>query len=275
MNTELLLTVIAAGLYVIASVLAVTNFLRPSPSRERDPLMIAAVAGLCLASALACRGFRTGRCPVFGAFEATAWYALSVTGACLYVELRHRTPALSAFLLPYVSLLVVVGGFHVSAEPSTEPVLQHILLGIHVASAFVGYGIFTLESFLGVIYLVQDRNLKRKHFGPLSQRLPSLEALDHLMVELIGIAFLLFSLSIGIGVFQAHLYNWGTQWVTDCKVVATGATWVVYAILFYLRMSADRHGRKVAWVAVGGFLLVLLAFLGVHMVADSLHSFAF
>ena len=273
MGIEVVLAVLAAGLCVIASVLAVVDLVRQS--RRHVPLAIAALGGLCLGVALACRGIRMGRFPAFGGFEAAAWYALSVTGTCLYVGLRHRIQALPAFLFPYISLFVIAGVLRVGTETAAAPVLQNVLLAAHVTAAFLGYGLFTMESCLAMIYLVRDRDLKRKHFGPLSQRLPALETLDHLMVELIGCAFLLFSLAIGLGVFLAHQYNWGAQWVTDPKVVATGATWVVYAILFYLRMNADRHGRDVARVAVAGLLLVLLAFVGVHLVTDRVHSFGF
>lgn len=270
---EVVLAVMAAVFFVVASVLAVVGLVRQA--RQHAALTVAALGALCLCATLAWRGMRVGRFPAFGGFEASAWYALSVTGACLYVGLRHKIQALPAFLLPYVSLFVVAGVLRVGAAPTAEPVLQNVLLPVHVTAAFLGYGLFTMESCLAVIYLVRDRDLKRKHFGPLSLRLPSLETLDHLMIELIGIAFLLFTVAIGLGIFLAHHYSWGARWITDPKVVATGATWVVYAVLFYLRTNADRHGRDVACVAVAGLFLVLLAFLGVHLVADSIHNFGF
>ena len=266
---------VAGGCYAVASGFAMAYLFRPIRSRERSVLLVTAAAGLCLTAALCVRGVRLGRLPGFGCFEALAWYALAVTGSYLYVAGRHETRALSAILLPYVTLLTGLGLLGVKTPFTVDPQIQSVWLGLHVVTAFVGYGLFTLEGILALAYLVQDWNLKHKRFGAVFHRFPSLETLDRLMIELISSAFLLLTLSIGLGIFLAHLNNWGAKWTTDPKVAASGATWLVYAILFHLRMSADRHGRRLALVAVFGFLCAMLTFVGVDLVSESMHDFLF
>ena len=61
----------------------------------------------------------------------------------------------------------------------------------------------------------------------------------------------------------------------DAKVMATGAAWAVYGVLLYLRQPARRHGRGLACVALVGFACILVAFLGVHLLTNSVHSFGF
>lgn len=274
MNLGVLLTVVAAALYVAASVLAVAHVHEPAPARERDIMLIAVICSLSLVASLVVRGLRVGTFPAFGGYEAATWYALSVTVAYVYVGLRHEVlRTLSAILLPYLAIVVVLGIVASRAASPAAPPLHSLPIGIHVTAAFAGYGLFTLETVLAVAYLVQDRSLKRKHFSALNRRLPSLEMLDRAMVELIGVAFWLFTLSIGMGIFLAHAYQWGARWLSDPKAITTAATWVVYAVLFYLRRSADRHGRHLAYVAILGFVFVLLGFLGIHLVTDSVHDF--
>jgi ABC-type transport system involved in cytochrome c biogenesis permease subunit len=216
-----------------------------------------------------------GRIPAFGVFEALVWYAFAVTVAYISLAARHETRGVCGFLLPFVTV-VVAGSLPAIATPVVvEPGIQSAWLGLHIATAFLGYGFFTLESVLALAYLVQDGNLKRKSFGALFQRLPSLEALDHLMREQISVAFVLFSFSLAMGVVLAHQRNWGAAWVTDPKVAGAAATWLVYALLFHLRLAADRHGRRMAQVALAGLACVLVTFFGVHLLTSSLHEFIF
>ena len=75
-----------------------------------------------------------------------------------------------------------------------------------------------------------------------------------------------------IGVVLTHLNHWGGRWLTDPKIVATVVTWLVYAVLFRLRTAGRRHGREMALVALVGLVCVLFSFLGVHLVAHSIHG---
>jgi ABC-type uncharacterized transport system permease subunit len=268
----------AAALYTVAAILALRSALRTeAPARPAEPAQSAAAAlgALCLGVGLVLHGSRLGMFPAFGAFEAASWYAMAVTVSYLLVIQRHDIRALAAFLFPYLAVLVLVALSQIAVTPTIPANLRTAMLGLHVATAFAGYGLFTIESVVAAAYLLQDRNLKRRHFGALFQKLPALDTLDRVMFELIGPAFFLFTVSIAMGVVLAHLNKWGVRWTTDPKVLATGFTWLVYGVLFYLRCSADRHGRKVAWVAVLGFLCILLAFLGVHLLAQSMHNFGF
>ena len=232
------------------------------------------LAAACLAAVLVVRGWRTGRIPAFGVFEVLVWYGLAVTLAYLALALRHETRGIAGILLPGVTL-VVLGSLAAVGVPAVavDSEILSFWLGLHIVTAFLGYGLFTLESVLAVAYLIQDRNLKRKQFGALFQRLPSLETLDRLMYEQIGLAFLLFSFSMALGVVLARTRGWGAAWATDPKVAGAAATWLVYAILFHLRLAADRHGRKMALVALIGLACVVITFVGVHLIAASVHDY--
>jgi len=277
MNAEMLLSVLACGMYAVATVMAVAHMRDPAPSRGQDMMIVTGAALACLLGALGVHGVRCGTFPAFGSYEAATWYAAAVTAAYLYVGLRHEVlRTLSAVLLPCLGVIVVLALPCSCGLPGRPPeALHNPAIGVHVTAAFAGYGLFTLESLLAAAYLVQDRNLKRKHLRWAGCRLPALEVLDRAMQELIGPAFLLFTLSIGMGIFLTHLYKWGTSWAADPKVLLTGASWLVYALLFYLRGGADRHGRRVAYVALLGFVLIVAAFAGVHLVAQSRHDFGF
>jgi len=275
MTVQTALLAISMGCYVGASLAAVWALVRRPAVGDRATLIAVSFGGAALTVVLVARGVSAGRFPAFGFFEAISWYVLATTFAFVYVSLRHQMRGVSALLVPLVTILLAGSLRSVAAAVEVDSDLSTIWLGLHVVTAFIGYGLFTLEGVLAAVYLVQDRNLKRKHFGRLFHGLPSLEGLDRLMYSLVGFAFLMFSVSIGLGILLAHMYRWGTIWLTDPKVAATAATWVVYAILFHLRLGADRHGRKVAIVALIGLALVLFTFVGVHLATESLHNYVF
>ena len=273
MSIETILVIAAIGLYGLASILAVAYLVRPRPWAQRTANATAAVAGLSLVAALAVRGVRFGRVPAFGVFESLTWYGATITAAYLYVAGRYQTRALSVILLPFLTVVVAAGFCCIGTTVPVEASFQSTWLTLHVLAAFTGYGFFTLECVFGVLYVIQDHNLKHKRIGILFHRFPSLETLDKLMLEFIRFAFLIFTISIGLGIILAHMNEWGTRWTTDPKVAATAATWLVYAVLFHLKTSADRHGRRVALVAIAGFVCVAVTFLGVHFVTESIHDF--
>lgn len=276
MCAEWVLAIVAGMLYACAAVLALVRMRCPPPGGERILMRLVTLAAGALLAALILYGRHTGGFPVFGRFEASAWYATAITAAYLYAAHRYDTlRTVSAILFLYVTAIVFLGLPGLGSVSPPDPRLRSPLLALHVLMAFSGYGLFTLESALGAAYLVQDHQLKSKRFGPLSRHLPSLEVLDRAMAELIGTAFTLFTVSIGLGICLAQMKGWGFRWVTDPKISMTGATWLVYAILFHLQRRADRHGRLIAYVAVLGFACIVAAFLGLHLVTDSLHSFGF
>ncbi|MBN2451331.1 MAG: cytochrome c biogenesis protein CcsA [Lentisphaeria bacterium] len=276
MSADILLATLACGIFAAVAVLAAFHARDPAPARGQDMGAIAVTGVLCLVASLVVRGLRTGRLPAVGGFEAACWYTVAVTLAFLWVGLRRRVlRTLSAVLFPCLTVVLALGLACAGGETPVDPRLRHPLVAVHVVAAFAGYGLFTLEGLLAAAYLLQDRCLKRKRFGGMAACLPPLEALDRVMKELIGPAVGLFTLSIGMGIVLSWVNRWGLAWAADPKVAATAATWVVYVVLFYLRWRAGQHGRGLAWVAVLGFCCVLLTFLGVHLVAESLHDFGF
>jgi ABC-type transport system involved in cytochrome c biogenesis permease subunit len=97
--------------------------------------------------------------------------------------------------------------------------------------------------------------------------------MDHVMSRLIGVSFLLLTISILTGVVLIRRIGGGEEWIVDPKVVATFILWLVLAVFVHMRASSGRHGRGIALVAVFGLGCLLFAFIGVHLVAPSVHSF--
>ncbi len=113
------------------------------------------------------------------------------------------------------------------------------------------------------MYLTQERQLKKKAFGPLFESLPSLETLDALMWKTITLGFPLLTIGLASGTIWAKTSNiLGELWYLDSKVLLGVLTWLIYAALLHLRLGASFHGTKVAFVTVIGFVVVVFTFIG-------------
>jgi ABC-type transport system involved in cytochrome c biogenesis permease subunit len=227
-----------------------------------------------LAGFLVLQVVTAGRLPLFNRFDALAVYALLLTVTALCLLTQHRTQGVMAILAPYVALLLIAGlpdvGVRVDPVPHQVP---NAALLLHLGIAFAGYSLFSLASILACAYLVQDRNLKRRHFGLVFERFPALETLDHLMSRLVGTAFLLLTISLVLGFYLVYLSGAGSEWITDPKIMATMVTWSLCALLVHMRANVGRHGTRVALLTVAGLALVLFSMVGVHMIARSVHNF--
>jgi ABC-type uncharacterized transport system permease subunit len=272
---ELTIVALSGGCYLAATLLAVAVPREPRPARERAVLSLMGAGALLLGAVLLRRCMQAGGLPVFTRFEALACYAIALSATYLILLLPGRRPlhGIHVLILPYTALLLACG-FPALADPTpAPPPPQGAWVVLHVVAGFAAYAVFTLLSLLAFAYLVQDRNLKRKQFNALGQQLPSLETLDRLMSRLAVVAFLLFTLAIILGFRLVLRSGGGAEWFTDPKVGASLATWIVFGVLVHLRANADRHGRGVALFALTGLACLLFSFLGVHLVADSVHAF--
>jgi ABC-type uncharacterized transport system permease subunit len=66
---------------------------------------------------------------------------------------------------------------------------------------------------------------------------------------------------------------WGRYWSWDPKETWSLITWFIYAALLHARLVKGWHGRRIAWLAVLGFMAVLFTYFGVSFLLNGLHSY--
>lgn len=269
----------AAGVlfFCTASLLAVISLVAAHPHRLARPAVFWLVGLGCasLLSALVVQGVSTGRIvPLLNRFDATAVYSVFLMIAGMFFLRSRRTQGVMAILAPFATVLLALclpsSGAKAAPVPHAVPGAALVL---HLVAAFAGYSVFSLASILGCAYLVQDHNLKHRHFGTIFERLPALETLDHLISRLIGIALLLLTISLVLGFYLIYESGSGPEWFSDPKVVATMVTWAICALLVHMCANVGQHGRRVALLAVIGLIFVLFSMVGIHQLANSIHDF--
>jgi ABC-type uncharacterized transport system permease subunit len=123
----------------------------------------------------------------------------------------------------------------------------------------------------GILYLLQERELKRKQLSTFYHRLPPLQVLDELFLRFLTVGFTLLSVGLLIGVIQADR-DWVPGWYSDPKVLAAITTWIIYLVLIFMRTTAGWRGKRAAWLSVAGFVSVLFTYFGVSYFGGQ-HSF--
>ena len=141
---------------------------------------------------------------------------------------------------------------------------------LHLTFAFLSYAAFLIACVSGMLFLVQERQLKHKTMGRLFHSLPSLETLDHVNFLSISAGFALLSAGVGLGVLGSALLL-GRWWPDDPKAYLTLLLWAAYCVLWMVRLRATLRGHRVALYSMLSFGLVLLTFAGASRLAPSWH----
>jgi ABC-type transport system involved in cytochrome c biogenesis permease subunit len=107
----------------------------------------------------------------------------------------------------------------------------------------------------------------------LERLLPTTDVLDHITYRTIGLAFPLLTLTIATGAYWAN-QTWGSYWSWDPKETWAAITWLVYALYLHMRITVGWRGRRAAYFAIAGFVVVAFTFFGVTYLLRGLHRFS-
>jgi cytochrome c-type biogenesis protein CcsB len=241
------------------------------PARAATPLL---AAGAALQSIdLLVRGVQAGNIPVTDFAQSLVFLAWLTALLALYLILRFRMPVVGAFAAPLVFLAVAIAA--VMARPgriAMPDALRSAWLPVHVTLALLGYALFVLAAGVSVVYLVYEKRLKAKR--PLDagdERAPSLEKLDRVNYQLLGIGFLMLSLAIITGAIWADA-TWGHYWSWEPEETWSLAIWILYAALLESRLAAGWRGRRAAALTIAVFTVLVGSFVGVSLIAPGKHG---
>ncbi len=104
------------------------------------------------------------------------------------------------------------------------------------------------------------------------QRLTLADTLDNISYRIIGLGFPLLTIGIISGGVWAN-EAWGSYWSWDPKETWALITWLVFAAYLHSRITKGWQGRKPAFIAATGFMVVWVCYLGVNLLGKGLHSY--
>jgi cytochrome c-type biogenesis protein CcsB len=262
-----------AGVYLAGSLLYLWFVLAMKEKGARLGRMALVIGAVLHLAGFVLRYAEAGYFPLTNLFESLSFLSLCVVVVFLATEIRYNLRVLGSFVSPVAFLFSFGAAFQPGEVRSLNPALQSGWLPVHTLVLFVGYAAFAVAFAAGVMYLLQERQVKRKKLGGIFKRLPSLDVLDEVNYRCLTIGFPLLTMGIVTGAIWAQT-AWGDYWQWDPKETASLATWLLYAGLLHGRLTVGWRGRRAAILAIVGFILVVFTFLGVNLVAGGLHTYA-
>ncbi len=132
---------------------------------------------------------------------------------------------------------------------------------------------FILSGLVGGVFISLLYLLLLWRRPDLERLLPSSNNLDRITYKTISLAFPLLTLMIASGAYWAN-QTWGSYWSWDPKETWAAITWLVYAGYLHMRITRGWRGRRAAYFAILGFVVVMFTFFGVTYLLPGLHSYA-
>ena len=214
-----------------------------------------------------------GHTPITSQHEAVVCFAWATTWAYLSFRWRYSVKNFGAFVSLLIFLLLVLSALSSREVSQLLPALQSWWLPVHAGVSLLAYGFLSLAFCGGLMYLLQERELKSKRFGYFFQRLPSLDALDQLNSHCLTTGFVFLTLGIVTGSIWAR-QAWGTYWQWDPKETWSLITWFIYLLQIHQRFTVGWRGKRASVMAIFGFVAVIFTLWGVTYLLGGVHSYA-
>jgi ABC-type uncharacterized transport system permease subunit len=257
-------------LFLAAAILYAACALLPS----RQGALISGVTALAWAvhgaalwsDAFAPNGLRIG-------FAIMLSAALWVSVAAYWIENRNfALDGLRRLVMPCacaVALLPLV--FPGAVMPLQN---QSSAFGWHVAVAVLAYSTLTIAAFHAVLMALQESRLHARvvpagsrWFGGALDQLPALLTMEKLLFRLIGIGFVLLTLTVLSGVvFSEQLFDRAMRW--DHKNIFALLSWMLFAALLAGRRWRGWRGKTALRFTLAGFATLALAYVGSRFVLE-------
>ena len=257
-------TLIAAGGYLITVLLIFKYARSPKPSRK-----LAASFGAFWSAALFFHAIALGQSllsPVgldlsfHHALSAVVWL---VSLLLFITSMRCPMEILGIPTLTVGAIVIVSGVFH--PELKAQIVQGTPGLEWHVLGSLLAFALFTLAALQALVLSYQDHRLHNHQLTGWVSHLPPLQFMESFLFQLIGVGFVLLSLSLLTGwLFVDDIFAQKLAHKTILSVIA----WVIFGTLLIGRFIAGWRGRTAVRLTLVGFSLLALAYFGSKLVLE-------
>lgn len=209
------------------------------------------VGGVALQSTyLILRGWQLEVWPVTNIYDGLIFLSWAVALAYLLLGATGRILLLGSFTVPLIFFLQLAA-LAWPWDQEVRAVDPGIWQGVPMAAWLLSYGVLALAAVAGVMFLVQERQLKKRVPAAIFHLLPPLTTLIAVMKHWSQLGLGLLSVSLAASIFA-------NQPVGAWKYGAALPVWLVYIAVLVLWSRNILHSHRVAWAMIAGWLLSLL-----------------
>lgn len=266
LNSFFILTVLAYGL----SLVSYLRFLyagKDIAGRLGTALLAVGLVSHYLALLERSRGLHTvpyhdlsGSMSLFGWLLALTYLGL---------ELYHRQRTVGAFVLPFVLIFFFAGQIapvdHLAPTPA-----RGVAFAFHVTLSILAYAAFALSCVLSVMFLLEDRRLRKRKLDEVVWRMPPLELLERMSQSSVLVGLVAIAIGTVLGFVWVDRLT-GQIW--DSKYVVTLVVLALYAVYFRLSRTSGWRGARASRLCVFNFFLVVFSFTVVNLYLSHNHRY--
>ncbi len=217
--------------------------------------------GVLLYKSMFIGGFNLG---LTNALSAIFWLTVLIYWVA---DFKRQLHSLQAFVLPPAAVFVVLQ--QLVPETHLLPYADQPAFMWHLVIAMLAYSLFTFAALHALLMTVAERSLHRKPTLIHLPDFPPLIVMEKLLFRIIGLGFLLLTLTLVSGiVFSEQLFHQPLK--LTHKNVFTIISWLVFGALLYGRMRYGWRGRIAIRWTLSGFGLLLMAYIGSKFVLEIL-----
>jgi ABC-type transport system involved in cytochrome c biogenesis permease subunit len=267
-------------LYAAAGVLYALHFAKRRPGVGQAATTVLLLGALTHTFVIGMQTMEVRHVPFANPSRVISSFVWLLTISYLYLELTTTERAMGVFIVPIVVGLQTIPVLYPGME-SFDPVLDSPWFWVHVASLLFAYASFALAGVLGLTYMLQFKEIKKKQLGYLYERLPSLQILDAMNKHAVAIGWLFLTVGVIVGFIwtaQARAsapgnVNVQLMSIDDPKIFFALLAWLVYSFAMIARGTMGWTGRRAAWLSALGFAIILLNVLPVSYFVETSHTF--
>jgi ABC-type uncharacterized transport system permease subunit len=185
----------------------------------------------------------------------------------------YDVKGMQALVLPLAAVCALLPAFF--AGPQTPAYTHTFQFRVHLLVAMLAYSLFTIAALHAALMTVLERRLHGgKLVAPSGESLagpwaslPPLMTLEALLFRILGLGFVLLTLTLGTGfLFSEELFGKAVRF--NHKTVFGILSWIIFAALLVGRYGWGWRGRTALRWTLAGFVTLLLAYVGSMFVLE-------
>jgi ABC-type uncharacterized transport system permease subunit len=175
----------------------------------------------------------------------------------------YPVASLQTLVLPLVALGALLPGLFPEVSRLSES--SSLAFSVHVLAALLAYSLFTIGVLHAVLMSLMEKRLHHPNLPKVLQNLPPLMTMEKLLFRIIGVGFILLTLTLISGVvFSEQIFGRAFQF--NHMVLFGIISWLLFGVLLLGRFYKGWRGRTAVRWTISGFFFLVLAYLGAQFV---------
>ena len=197
-------------------------------------------------------------------YNAVSLVLFIISALVLILSVSKKREFLGLFLLPIIIAAIVLTIIKPEIHVSTSNVRG---LQFHILFSLFAFSVLTISAIQSILLLNQDRHLRNAELQGITRALPPLHETEKFMFQTITIGFVLLSVALFTGFL--FLENMFEQQIAH-KTILSILAWILFAVLLWGRWKFGWRGQTAIRWTLGGFVFLILAYLGSKFVQEIL-----